>query len=201
MRVGRGQPSPTPAAAVATWLLIIAALFAAPGGWAAQQVDPALRAALKKAINDHDGFKNRYNAEVWLMDMSHRLKDRMPNPARRIRFLREVHYEAVRAHLRPEWVLAVIDVESNFKRFAISSTGAEGYMQVMPFWLKEIGHPEDNLFKLRTNLRMGCTILRYYLNKEHDNLVRALARYNGSIGSNQYPGKVLEVLEHRWFVQ
>ncbi|MBT8132490.1 MAG: lytic transglycosylase domain-containing protein, partial [Gammaproteobacteria bacterium] len=102
-------------------------------------------------------------------------------------------------HLAPELVLAVNDVESNFDRFAISCAGALGLMQVMPFWLDEIGRPDDNLFHINTNLRMGCTILRYYLDRENGNLVRALARYNGSLGRRIYPDKVLEKLRRKWF--
>lgn len=163
--------------------------------------DPRLRAALKRAIEQADSFVNQYVAEVWLMDMSRRLRDRIPNPHRRLRLLRLVHAEALRAGLKPEWVLAVIDVESDFRRFAISSAGARGLMQIMPFWLEEIGHPEANLFDIQTNLRMGCTILSYYLGLEDGNLARALARYNGSLGSYHYPSLVFEALEKRWFPQ
>lgn len=176
----------------------------APGGISSARADPPdprLRAALKHAIESADSFASRFDAEVWLMDMSHRLRDRIPDPDQRLRLLRLVHSEAVRAGLEPEWVLALIDVESRFNRFAISSAGARGLMQVMPFWLEAIGHPEDNLFHIQTNLRMGCTILRYYLDQEHGNLTRALARYNGSLGSNGYPILVFKALETHWFAQ
>jgi len=109
-----------------------------------------------------------------------------------------VHSEATRANLPPELVLALIQVESRFDRYAISSAGAQGLMQIMPFWLKEIGHPGDNLFRPSTNLRMGCTILRYYMDKEKGNLTRALARYNGSLGSFRYPNLVFQALRTRW---
>ena len=115
-----------------------------------------------------------------------------------LRLLREIHYEASRANLYPELVLAVIEVESNFNQFAISHAGALGLMQVMPFWLKEIGRPNDNLFNLKTNLRMGCTILRYYLDMEKGDLTQALARYNGSKGSSRYSNKVFAALNKRW---
>ena len=95
-------------------------------------------------------------------------------------------------------MLAVIDVESNFNPYAISRAGAMGLMQVMPFWLKEIGRPNDNLFRIRTNLRMGCTILKHYLDKEKGNLTRALMRYNGSLGSYRYTKKVFNALDFRW---
>jgi soluble lytic murein transglycosylase-like protein len=115
--------------------------------------------------------------------------------------LKAVHQEAARAELDPELVLAVIDVESRFDRFAVSVVGAQGLMQVMPFWLKEIGRPDDNLLHIRTNLRMGCTILRYYLDMEKGNLSRALGRYNGSLGSPKYPNLVVTALTERWYRQ
>ncbi|MDN5848432.1 MAG: transglycosylase SLT domain-containing protein [Nitrococcus sp.] len=171
-----------------------------PGARAAPP-DPQLRDALKRAIEHADSFASQFAAEVWLMDMSSRLRDRIPDPDERLRLLRLVHAEAKRAGLKPEWVLALIDVESDFNRFAISSSGARGLMQIMPFWLEEIGHPNDNLFHIDTNLRLGCTILRYYLDLEHGDLARALARYNGSLGSNRYPALVFEALEEHWFSQ
>jgi soluble lytic murein transglycosylase-like protein len=161
-------------------------------------VDEELRQLLKSAIEASDSFSDRYEAEVWMVDMSHRLKHKVSDPEKRLRLLRQIHYEATRAELYPELVLAVIDVESNFNQFAISRAGAIGLMQVMPFWLDEIGHPEDNLFHLKTNLRMGCTILRYYLDMEKGDLTQALARYNGSKGSYRYTNKVFKVLNEHW---
>ena len=131
-------------------------------------------------------------------DMSGRLAPFMPDPLQRVDFLRIVHQEALRARLEPELVLAVIQIESRFDRFALSSAGAQGYMQIMPFWLREIGDPQGNLFDPRTNLRMGCTILRYYLDRTHDDWVSALARYNGSSGRADYPYRVLRALNGRW---
>lgn len=157
-----------------------------------------LRMLLQQAIKDSDSFEDRYDAEVWLVDMSNRLSDKIPDDEKRLKLLKQIHYEATRAKLYPELVLAVINVESNFNRFAISKAGAQGLMQVMPFWLKEIGKPKDNLFNVRTNLRMGCTILKYYLKKEKGDLTRALARYNGSLGSYRYTNKIFEVLNTRW---
>lgn len=157
-----------------------------------------LRMLLQQAIKDSDSFEDRYDAEVWLVDMSNRLSDKIPDDEKRLKLLKQIHYEATRAKLYPELVLAVINVESNFNRFAISKAGAQGLMQVMPFWLKEIGKPRDNLFNVRTNLRMGCTILKYYLKKEKGDLTRALARYNGSLGSYRYTNKIFEVLNTRW---
>ncbi|WP_156498667.1 lytic transglycosylase domain-containing protein, partial [Oleiphilus sp. HI0079] len=119
----------------------------------------------------------------------------------RVAFLKMVHAEASRAGLEPELVLSVIHVESAFNRFAISVVGAQGLMQVMPFWKNEIGRPEDNLMDMATNLRYGCTILKHYLDREKGNLIRALARYNGSLGRTKYPEKVLLFWERYWFVR
>ncbi len=133
--------------------------------------------------------------------MSGRLRSRVTNPIERLEILRNVHREASAAGLDPELVLAVIDVESNFDRFAISSAGARGLMQVMPFWLEELGRPDDNLFRIRTNLSFGCAILRIYLDMERNNLSRALARYNGSLGKTWYPERVFKALRARWFAR
>jgi len=132
--------------------------------------------------------------------MSRRLSTRVPEARYRVELLKNVHYEANRAGLSPEVVLSVIDVESNFNQYAISTVGARGLMQVMPFWLKEIGAPGDSLFRLQTNLRLGCTILKYYLDKEKGNLYAALKRYNGT-RERDYPLKVDKVLRTRWFRQ
>jgi len=166
-----------------------------------ERPDDALRALLIKAIGESDSFSDRFDAEVWLTDMSGRLSEVVVDPEERIEILRRVHQEASRSNLDPEVVLAVIHVESNFDRFAISRAGAQGLMQVMPFWLDEIGRPGDNLFHIRTNLRLGCTILRYYLEKEKGHLSRALARYNGSVGQTWYPMRVFKALRKRWYLQ
>lgn len=160
-----------------------------------------LRLLLQQAVKESDSFNDRFDAEVWLIDMSNRLKKKIKQPEKRLNLLQQIHREARRADLHPELVLAVIDVESNFDRFAISKAGAQGLMQVMPFWLKEIGQPRDSLFNVRTNLRMGCTILKFYLNKEKGDLTRALARYNGSLGRYKYPNKVFKLLNKRWYKQ
>lgn len=154
---------------------------------------------LKQAANEAGSFSDEFEATVWLTDMSHRLRKRIPDPEFRIELLKNVHYEAKRAGIEPELVLAVIEVESNFKPFAISRVGARGLMQVMPFWLKKIGRPGDSLFHVQTNLRYGSTILKYYLDKENGNLTRALGRYNGSPGRWKYPGKVYRAFDRRWF--
>ncbi len=163
--------------------------------------DPELRRLLKAAIASDVGFEDRFDAEVWLLDMSQRLEKFVPDPKIRIEMLKQVHYEATRVNVEPELVLALIEVESHFDEFAISVAGARGLMQVMPFWLDEIGISDKNLFKIRTNLRMGCTILRYYMDMEPDDLGRALARYNGSLGRTVYPNKVIAALHRNWFKQ
>ena len=163
------------------------------------EVDEELRAVLQEAVAQSDSFADRFEAEVWLLDMSGRLDQRMRDPGERLQLLRLVHYEANRATLPPELVLALIQVESNFDRWAISSVGAQGFMQIMPFWLREIGRPDDNLFRPEINIRMGCTILRYYLDKERGDLPRALARYNGSLGRTVYSDKVFHALRTRWY--
>ncbi|MEL7297168.1 MAG: lytic transglycosylase domain-containing protein [Pseudomonadota bacterium] len=160
--------------------------------------DPALANALRLAARDADTFEDRFDAEVWLKDMSGRLGSRVKEPEERVAILKGVHREAQKIELAPELVLAVIDIESNFDRFAISYAGACGLMQVMPFWLDEIGQPNDSLFDIDTNLRMGCTILRHYYDREKGDLHKSLARYNGSVGSRRYSNKVLERLRKRW---
>lgn len=126
----------------------------------------------------------------WLEEMSAKLARRIPDAFMRKRLLTAVYYEAIRAGLDPQLVLGLIQVESNFRPYAVSSVGARGLMQVMPFWQRQIGIPQQNLFDLYTNLRYGCTILRYYLDVERGNLFRALGRYNGSLGKAEYPNMV-----------
>ena len=146
--------------------LIFCLLATAGMPTAAEEIDDALRGLLRAAVEESESFADRFEAEVWLTDMSNRLARRMPDAAERIELLRLIHQEATRAELPPELVLAVIEVESGFDRFAVSVAGARGLMQIMPFWLHEIGRPDDNLMHAQTNLRMGCTILKYYLDME-----------------------------------
>ena len=166
-----------------------------------QAPDEELRQLLTKTVNESDSFVDRFDAEVWLVDMSSRLKKYVKDPQERLSLLKRVHAEAKRAGLEPELVLSVIHVESAFKRFAISRVGAQGLMQVMPFWKNEIGRPGDNLTTIETNLRYGCTILKHYIDKEKGDLIRALARYNGSLGKTKYPSKVLRFWQEYWFVK
>ena len=180
------------------WVTVAGAMNQRPDACAGCWVDPELRARVLAAVEDA-GFVDRFDAEVWLSDMSRRLSDRIPDRVMRLRLLRMIHREARRADLPPELVLAVIEVESGFDRWAVSSAGAQGLMQVMPFWLKEIGHPEDSLQEVDTNLRMGCAILRFYLDRERGDLRRALGRYNGNVNGDRYPDRVFRVLRTRWY--
>lgn len=180
----------------AALLLVVPAAFGAAA--VPDHMQPGMRAALQQAIRQSRSFKNRFDAEVWLVDMSHRLAPRVPDVQRRLNLLRDVHDAATGAGLSPQLVLALIQVESDFKRFALSSAGAQGLMQIMPFWRREIGTQNDNLFNQTTNLHYGCAILAYYLKREHGNRSRALARYNGSLGQSWYPLRVENALRENW---
>lgn len=178
----------------------ILTLLLAPGALLAdQQPDPELREILREAAGSATSFDDRFDAVVWLTDMSARLARQVRDDDERMKILTLVHAEAARAGLEPELVLAVIEVESNFDRYAVSVAGALGLMQVMPFWRNEIGRPGDNLIQAETNLRYGCTILKFYLDKEKGDLRRALGRYNGSLGQRAYPNLVIDKLTKKWF--
>jgi len=166
-----------------------------------QAFDPKLKALLIQASQEKSSFEDEFHAQVWLTDMSNRLGKRVEDNDERIKLLTAVHREAKIAGLQPELVLAVMEVESAFNKYAISRVGARGLMQIMPFWLDEIGRPNDNLFDIDTNVRFGCTILKHYIDIEKGNLFRALGRYNGSLGRAKYPNKVFKKLERTWYVQ
>ncbi|MDR3392615.1 MAG: lytic transglycosylase domain-containing protein [Sulfuriferula sp.] len=187
------------------WLLL--ALCAAVGNAQAgnqlyEPMSASVRASLSKAVSDtpvtNVSFLNNAEGQAWLVEMSKRLAKRMPDPEQRIDFLSTVRYEAIRAGLDPEMVLGLIEVESGFKKYAVSSVAARGYMQVMPFWVKVVGTPDQDLFHLRTNLRYGCNILRLYLDMEKGDLYRALGRYNGSLGKPEYPTMVVSAWKRHW---
>jgi soluble lytic murein transglycosylase-like protein len=162
--------------------------------------DPELRKILVTAIAEADSFGDRFDAEVWLTDMSRRLARQVPDAEERLHILRTVHRHATVTGVQPELVLAVIDVESNFDRFAISTATALGLMQVMPFWVPELGYQDKNqLFDVDINVLLGCRILKYYLDMERGDLVRGLARYNGSVGKRWYSDRVIERLRTKWF--
>lgn len=174
--------------------------------WAgAQKYEPlaaSVQAALHAAVSDRAApephFASIEEKIEWLTEMSRRLERRIPDREARLEFLKAVRYEAQRAGLDPQLVLGLIQVESGFRKHAVSIAGARGYMQVMPFWVGLIGNPDHNLFHLRTNLRFGCTILRHYLDIEKGDLFRALGRYNGSLGRPEYPNMVRAAWERQW---
>jgi len=183
-------------------LCLCAASAAHAGAQKYEPLSASVQAALHKAVSDTrpsvSSFKMPQDAADWLGEMSRRLEKRIPDRAYRIDLLRSVHYEATRAGLDPQLVLGLMQVESGFRKYAVSSAGARGYMQVMPFWVGLIGRPEDSLFDLRTNLRYGCTILRHYLDIEKGDLFRALGRYNGSLGKPEYPNLVRAAWQNHW---
>jgi soluble lytic murein transglycosylase-like protein len=190
-----------PYALVAAGLLLWSALAMAGN----QQEEPlanSVKSLMQKSVTDLAAprllFDSEQTAQQWLQEMSLRLAKRMPDSQYREDFLKSVHYEATRAGLDPQLVLGLIQVESGFKKYALSSVGARGYMQVMPFWVKSIGANEHNLFDMRLNLRYGCTILRHYLDIERGDYYRALGRYNGSLGKPEYPNLVVGAWRNHW---
>ena len=184
-------------------VLLLAQCWLATAARAAttERPDSEMRELLRETIARASSFKDRFDAEVWLVDMSGRLAPYVKNPQERLHILRLVHQESLRFNLKPELVLAVMNVESKFDRYAISNVGAQGLMQVMPFWKKEIGKPTDNLTDIATNIHYGCAILSAYMMREHGNMIRALARYNGSLGQYWYPERVMDAWQQRWFVK
>ena len=184
----------------------LAGLLAASAAFAGAQrnepIDPAVLATLSAQIADRAvaffNFKNPNDAHQWIYEMSARLQKRIPDRKQRIELLKTIQWEATRAGLDPQLVLGLIEIESGFRKYAMSSAGARGYTQVMPFWTQVFKRPHDNLFSLRTNLRYGCVILRYYLDLEKGDLWRALGRYNGSLGRPEYPDAVHAAWRGRW---
>lgn len=187
---------------IAFLVLLLAAGVAQAGAQRYEPLSASVRASLSKAVSDSAAprlvFASQAEAYSWLAEMSRRVEKRIPDKDTRFDFLKTVHYEATRAGLDPQLVLGLIQVESGFKKYAVSGVGARGFMQVMPFWIKEIGSSEQNLFHLRINLRYGCTILRHYLDIEKGDLFRALGRYNGSLGKAEYPNMVLGAWKNTW---
>jgi soluble lytic murein transglycosylase-like protein len=184
-------------------LLALALPLAAHGG--AQQYEPladSVRVRLSSLVSDRApatmSFRSASDAQRWLGAMEKRLERRIPDRRQRLELLRTVHYEALRARLDPQLVLGIIEVESGFRKYAVSAAGARGFMQVMPFWVKVIGHPRHNLFHMRTNIAYGCAILRHYLDMEKGDYFRALGRYNGSLGKAAYPNLVIDAWKKRW---
>jgi len=194
----RTKPRHYPGHYLSLLSLLLTALLVAPSVFSAQTSDPELLRILRNTVNQADSFDDRYDAEVWLLTKSNSLARFLPDKNRRLELLRKVHRAAVRAELQPEIVLALIEVESHFDPYAVSRVGAQGLMQIMPFWKKEIGRPDDNLTDTDTNLFYGCTILKHYLKREKGRLADALARYNGSYGQYWYSERVLVAWEKRW---
>jgi soluble lytic murein transglycosylase-like protein len=185
------------------WALALAVPgLACAGNQFYEPLSASVRAALNRSLSDHAtpvlAFETEVEARRWLATMSKRLAPRIADRLQREEFLVSVHYEAKRAGLDPQLVLGVIQIESNFRKYAVSRAGARGYMQVMPFWVDLIGRSDDNLFHLRTNLRFGCVILRHYLDQEKGDLFRALGRYNGSLGQPGYPSLVIRAWQRDW---
>ncbi len=167
---------------------------AAPAARADQQRDAGLRGVIEHAIAQAECFPDRFESEVWFTMMEPRLVKRVPDKAERIEILRTVFCEAHRKgelRLPPGLVMAVIDIESRFNRWAVSYAGAVGLMQVMPFWPEKLGMQRHQLTQVGPNVRMGCAILRYYLKYESNNVQKALARYNGSVGRRDYSDLVI----------
>ncbi len=164
----------------------------------AADVQAMLRTSIINPVEPHLVFTESEQAQAWLSDMSRRLRPFVADDFLAKRLLIRIQYEAVRAELDPQIVLSVITVESRFKKYALSPAGAQGIMQVMPFWLRQIGASDQSLLNVDTNIRFGCTILRHYLQREHGDLARALQRYNGSLGRTTYSDQVLAVYKRYW---
>jgi soluble lytic murein transglycosylase-like protein len=205
-RLLRALPGVSARAAALAAVPAVAGLLRAGDAQAgAQLYEPlqaTVRASLSRAISDQvvsfHAFDTDGEAKLWLADMGRRIERRMPDEQLRKEFLMTLHYEATRAGLDAQLVLGLIQVESAFRKYAVSSAGARGFMRVMPFWTDVIGARDHNLFHLRTNLRYGCVILRHYLDLEQGSLFRALGRYNGSLGRPEYPNTVVRAWIAHW---
>lgn len=196
-----------------TYLLSAPALFgmlylpqqAIAGGQLEEPMVDSVRSALSSAIAntappipEFADTESRLRYLRWLGTMSDRLIKKKPDPQQRIEFLQAVWYESKRAGVDTALVLGLTQVESNFRKYAVSPVGARGYMQIMPFWTRVIGDSDAaKLFHMQTNLRFGCVILRHYLDRERGNLFLGLGRYNGSRGKAAYPDAVLGA-KKRW---
>ena len=184
------------------WMLSLCILHSPfAGAYSMLLPDEEFRLMLKETVIEAESFEDRWDAEVWMVDMSGRLKKFVPDRKELLFILRTVHREATRFGLDPQMVLSVIHAESSFDKYAISNVGAMGLMQVMPFWKKELGTKNDNLLDIETNIRYGCAILKTYIKMEKGNKARALARYNGSLGKTWYPDRVLKIWRSYWHVR
>ncbi|RTK98276.1 MAG: lytic transglycosylase domain-containing protein [Proteobacteria bacterium] len=189
---------------LALWLPLVAYAGNQKEEALSADVQATMHSAIINPIQPHLVFSSTEKANAWLHDMSERLKKLAPKNSlvqddfMRKRLLTTIQYEAVRAGLDPQMVLSLITVESRFNKYAISSAGAQGLMQVMPFWLRQIGAANQDLLNMQTNIRFGCTILRHYLQLEKGNMFMALGRYNGSRGQATYPNLVFGAYERYW---
>ena len=188
--------------ALAALLSLIVCGAAHAGAQIYEPMAANVRAARSASNSDRSpallGFHDPEDARLWLNEMSSRLARRLPDRQVRTELLKTVHHEAMRAGLDPQLVLGLMEVESGFRKYAISSAGARGFMQVMPFWIKLIGKPDHTLVHIRLNVRYGCVILRHYLDVESGDYFRALGRYNGSLGKPEYPNLVLGAWKGKW---
>jgi soluble lytic murein transglycosylase-like protein len=188
--------------ALAFALLLPICSFARAGAQVEEPLADSVRAAMSAAVSDQSApfliFKDQENARRWLNEMNARLAKRIADRKERTELLKTVHHEAMRAGLDPQLVLGLIEVESGFRKYAVSSSDARGYMQVMPFWVKLIGRPDHKLFHRTLNVRYGCVILRHYLDVERGDYFRALGRYNGSLGRPEYPNLVYDAWKRKW---
>jgi soluble lytic murein transglycosylase-like protein len=191
------------------WMIQAAAMLSAAAVAAVSAVarpidaqrDPELRAVVQAAIDQAECFEDKYDSAVWYAMMEPRLRQRISDRTERLEVLRSVWCEAraVKATpLPPGLVLAVIDVESAFDRYAVSSAGAVGLMQVMPFWPEQLGMQRHQLTMATANIHMGCAILRHYLQRERHDLQRALARYYGNVNDRRYSGNVVGRWTRNW---
>jgi soluble lytic murein transglycosylase-like protein len=190
-----GGPAPFALAALTAFLVL-----GAGSAVAEEQREPELKALLQKIVNSQDCFADRYDAEVWHKAMEPRLQRFIASHDERLEILDHVYCEARRdpqMQIPPDLVLALIEVESRFDRWAVSRAGAVGLMQVMPFWPTELG-VQNELVRTAPNIRIGCEILRYYLKAENHDWTRALARYNGSAGRREYPELIMERWRRAW---
>ena len=182
-----------------SWLLALAG--AAPLVLADAQRDPELRGIVAEAIASAECFPDKFDSAVWYTLMEPKLRNVVKDHTERMQILKTAFCEAHRAgeqRLPPGLVMAVMDIESRFNRWAVSSAGAVGLMQVMPFWPADLGMKRHQLTQIEANMRMGCAILRFYLKRERNDVRKALARYNGSVGRREYPDLVVQRWTSRW---
>lgn len=198
----RPRPAGFRRLALAAALLVCASSAAlAATQSASAQHEPELRAVVQAAIAQAECFTDQYDSAVWYTLMEPRLRRHVKDSAERLAILRTVYCETHRPDATPlpaGLVMAVLDVESRFDRWAVSSAGAVGLMQVMPFWPEQLGMRRHQLTAIEPNIRMGCAILRFYLKRERNDIRLALARYNGSVGKRWYADLVVTRWTNAW---